>query len=78
MGRGVFRRWQRDGTWQQIFTTLQARADAKDLITWDINVDPTIARAHHHAAGAAAQAREPAAGSPSASCSVRSVWPVAS
>jgi transposase len=48
----LFRRWQRDGTWQRIFTELQARADAKDLITWDINVDSTVVRAHQHAAGA--------------------------
>jgi transposase len=48
----LFRRWQRNGTWQRIFTALQARADAKDLITWDINVDSTIVRAHQHAAGA--------------------------
>jgi transposase len=48
----LFRRWQRDGTWQQIFTELQAQADAKDLITWDINVDSTVCRAHQYAAGA--------------------------
>jgi len=35
----LFRRWQRNGTWQRIFTELQARADAKDLITWDLNVE---------------------------------------
>ncbi|MGI5192139.1 IS5 family transposase [Streptomyces sp. CA-288835] len=48
----LFRRWQRNGTWQRIFTALQVRADAKDLITWEINVDSTIVRAHQHAAGA--------------------------
>lgn len=42
---GLFRRWQRDGTWHRIFEQLQARADAKGLITWDISVDSTIARA---------------------------------
>lgn len=47
----LFRRWQRDGTWQRIFTALQARADAKGLITWDLNVDSTVCRAHQHAAG---------------------------
>lgn len=48
-----FRRWQRDGTWQRIITALQARAEAKkDLITWDLNVDSTVCRAHQHAAGA--------------------------
>ena len=49
---GLFRRWQRDGTWQQILTGLQARADAAGLIVWDVSVDSTIARAHQHAAGA--------------------------
>ncbi|WP_373412825.1 IS5 family transposase [Streptomyces sp. NRRL B-24572] len=49
---GLFRRWQRDGTWHRIFEQLQARADAKGLITWDISVDSTITRAHQHAAGA--------------------------
>ncbi|MFF2510239.1 IS5 family transposase [Streptomyces sp. NPDC058086] len=48
----LFRRWQRDGTWHRIFTELQARADAEDLITWDLSVDSTIVRAHQHAAGA--------------------------
>lgn len=49
---GLFRRWQRDGTWHRILEQLQARADAKGLITWDISVDSTVARAHQHAAGA--------------------------
>lgn len=48
----LFRRWQRGGTWKRIFTQLQAQADAKNLITWDINVDSTVVRAHQHAAGA--------------------------
>ncbi|WP_199838256.1 IS5 family transposase [Streptomyces sp. IMTB 1903] len=48
----LFWRWQRDGTWQWIFVTLQARADAKDLITWDIDVDSTVCRVQQHAAGA--------------------------
>ncbi|WP_328786464.1 MULTISPECIES: IS5 family transposase [unclassified Streptomyces] len=49
----LFRRWQRDGTWARILTQLQAEADAKGLITWAVNVDSTICRAHQHAAGAA-------------------------
>lgn len=49
---GLFRRWQRDGTWHCIFERLQARADVEGLITWDVPVDSTIARAHQHAAGA--------------------------
>ena len=49
---GLFRRWQRDGTWHQVLTGLQVRADADGLITWDVSVDSTVARAHQHAAGA--------------------------
>jgi len=49
---GLYRRWQRAGIWKQILAELQARADAVGLITWDVSVDSTIARAHQHAAGA--------------------------
>lgn len=49
---GLFRRWQRAGVWAVILAALQARADAAGLITWDVSVDSTIARAHQHAAGA--------------------------
>lgn len=49
---GLFRRWQRDGVWSAVLTELQARADATGLITWEVNVDSTICRAHQHAAGA--------------------------
>ena len=49
---GLFRRWQREGVWAQILTALQARADAAGLITWEVNVDSTVCRAHQHAAGA--------------------------
>jgi transposase len=49
----LFRRWQRNGTWARIATQLQAQADAKGLITWEVNVDSTVCRAHQHAAGAA-------------------------
>lgn len=48
----LFRRWQRDGTWARVLTALQARADAGGLITWDVSVDSSVARAHQHAAGA--------------------------
>ncbi|WP_397222905.1 IS5 family transposase [Nocardiopsis lambiniae] len=48
----LFRCWQRNGAWQRIFAELQAQADAKQLITWEINVDSTVCRAHRHAAGA--------------------------
>nr|WP_206443426.1 IS5 family transposase [Candidatus Protofrankia californiensis] len=49
---GLFRDWQRDGTWTAILTALQTRADAAGLITWEVSVDSTVARAHQHAAGA--------------------------
>ncbi|MFH8348995.1 transposase [Streptomyces sp. NPDC018045] len=48
-----FRRWRRDGTWAWIVTQLQAEADAKGLITWDVNIDSAVCRAHRHTAGAA-------------------------
>ncbi|MFE2558603.1 IS5 family transposase [Streptomyces sp. NPDC059352] len=51
----LFRRWQRDGTWHRILTELQALADAKGAITWDLSVDSTVCRAHQHAAGARKQ-----------------------
>jgi ABC-type branched-subunit amino acid transport system ATPase component/transposase len=49
---GLFRRWQRNGTWRTILAALQGRAEAAGLITWDVSVDSTVARAHQHAAGA--------------------------
>ncbi|GAB3067573.1 hypothetical protein GCM10027186_20320 [Micromonospora schwarzwaldensis] len=49
---GLFRRWQRDGTWAKILTVLQALADAAGRVVWDVSVDSTVARAHQHAAGA--------------------------
>lgn len=48
----LFRRWQRNGTWKQVLEQLQAEADAKGLVTWEVSVDSTVARAHQHAAGA--------------------------
>jgi transposase len=48
----LFRRWQRDGTWQALVTALQALADAAGHVSWDVSVDSATARAHQHAAGA--------------------------
>lgn len=48
---GLFRRWQRDGTWARILKKLQARVDAKGLIIWEVSVDSTGTRAYRHAAG---------------------------
>jgi transposase len=46
---GLFRRWQRNGTWARILAALQTRADAAGLIDWSLSVDSTVARAHQHA-----------------------------
>jgi len=48
---GLFRRWQRDGTWARILTGLQAHADALWLITWGCQ------RGLHHRPGAPARGR---------------------
>ncbi|MFI7681038.1 IS5 family transposase [Actinophytocola sp. NPDC049390] len=49
---GLFRRWQRNGTWRRLVIALQALADAAGGIGWDVSVDSTVVRAHQHAAGA--------------------------
>jgi transposase len=36
---GLFRRWQRDGTWDRILAALQASADAHGRIDWTVGVD---------------------------------------
>lgn len=46
------RRWSADGTWERVLQRVQAEADAAGDIDWDISVDSTTVRAHHHAAGA--------------------------
>ncbi|MGY3062449.1 transposase [Streptomyces sp. TE3672] len=48
----LFRRWQRNGTWQRILTRLRSLADARGAIVLDLSVDSTACRAHQHAAGA--------------------------
>ncbi len=49
---GLFRRWQRDGTWDKILAVSQAVGDAEGRIGWTISVDSMTSRAHQHAAGA--------------------------
>ena len=49
---GLFRRWQRDGTWDRILSALQAAGDAQGRIDWTVSVDSMTSRAHQHAAGA--------------------------
>ena len=46
------RNWAIDGTWERVFTALLAQADAQEDLDWIVAVDPTIVRAHQHAAGA--------------------------
>jgi transposase len=52
---GLFRRWQRDGTWDRILAAAQAAGQAGGRIGWDVSVDSTTSRAHQHAAGARRQ-----------------------
>ena len=50
-----FYRWRRAGVWDRVLAGLQAQADARGAIDWDLHfVDATIIRAHQHAAGALA------------------------
>lgn len=49
---GLFRRWQRDGTWDRILAASQAIGDAQGRIAWTVSVDSMTSRAHQHAAGA--------------------------
>ena len=51
-----FYRWRGAGIWQRVLAGLQAAADARGAIDWDLHfVDATIVRAHQHAAGARRQ-----------------------
>ena len=48
-----FYRWRASGVWDRILSALQAEADARGEVDWDLHfVDATIIRAHQHAAGA--------------------------
>ncbi|MFE3591339.1 hypothetical protein ACFXOY_27950 [Streptomyces niveus] len=46
------RLWSADGTWEHLLQQIRAVADAAGEIDWDVSADPTIVRAHQHAAGA--------------------------
>nr|WP_235437847.1 IS5 family transposase [Kitasatospora griseola] len=56
------RRWSADGTWEMLLRRVQAGADAAGEIDWDVSVDSTIVRAHHHAARTARSAARPQKG----------------
>lgn len=43
------RRYAQDGTWDQVLVILQALANDRGEIDWDVSVDATITRAHQHA-----------------------------
>src|SRR5262249_30916505 len=51
-GYGLFRRRQRGGARARGLARVAALGGAAGLITWEVSVDSTIARAHQHAAGA--------------------------
>jgi transposase len=45
-------RWRRDGTWDRILAHAQTTSDAVGEVVWEVSIDSTMARAHHHASGA--------------------------
>ena len=48
-----FYRWREAGVWDRALAALQAEADARGEVDWNLHfVDATIVRAHQHAAGA--------------------------
>ena len=42
------RRYSLDGTWDQVLAEPLPRADAADLIYWEVSLDSTVNRAHQH------------------------------
>ncbi|MFJ9855592.1 IS5 family transposase [Streptomyces sp. NPDC101150] len=50
------REWAADGTWEKVFTTLLAWADAEGDLDRVVAVDSTVVRAHQHAAAHLTQA----------------------
>jgi transposase len=48
-----FYRWRKAGVFDRVLQRLQAQADARGDLNWDLHfVDATVVRAHQHAAGA--------------------------
>ena len=48
-----FYRWRASGVWERVLSALQAAADARGEVDWDLHfVDASVIRAHQHAAGA--------------------------
>ena len=48
-----------DGTWDKVLTAVQAAADARGEVDWQVSVDSTIARVHQHGATAARSSSTP-------------------
>ena len=46
-------RFYKDGTWDAVLIALQAEADARGEIDWNVSAGSTIARVHRHGATAA-------------------------
>ncbi len=46
-------KFTKDGTWDRVLTTLQARADAEGEIDWRLSIDSSVMRVHQHGATAA-------------------------
>ena len=46
-------RFSKDGTWDKVLLALQAQADSRGEIDWNLSVDSTVARVHQHGATAA-------------------------
>jgi transposase len=45
-------RWRRDGTWDRILAHAQTKSDAVGKVVWEVSIDSSTVRAHHHASGA--------------------------
>jgi transposase len=45
-------RWRREGLWDRLLTHVQTRSDAKGEVVWEVSIDSSTARAHHHVSGA--------------------------
>lgn len=43
-------RFARDGTWDDVLTSLLMQADAAGEIDWAVSIDSTVNRTHQHAA----------------------------
>ncbi|MFD9244198.1 IS5 family transposase, partial [Streptomyces sp. NPDC059556] len=54
------RNWAIDGTWERVFTTLLAQADADEDLSWVVSVDSTVVGSQNHSGGGRAKGGPPA------------------